>query len=519
MHFNFHFLKFLCPALEDRFQGTEISSCFSQNKNELIIACTRDEEDFYIRANLLPTISCMGFPNDFKRGKRNTASLFADLIGQVIASVRVVDFERAFLIGFESGDRLLFKLHGSRSNVLFYKIGEDLPSILFRNDLKMDREISLAAFPKSFDLGFPRFESLEGNALQFLPTLGKIPREWLQSHGYIDADLEVKWALMQELLDMLESPLFTIAKRGKEHVLSLLPEENPIFQTDDPIKACNALFGYLVVVQAFDKEKSHWQKIFEDQRKKSIGYIHKTSQKLEELTNEISPGQIADVIMANLHQIDPNQEEVRLFNFYTEKEETIKLKRGQSPQKFAENLYRKSKNRKIETLQLRENLEGKQSLVEKLGLMLTEISQIKEFRGLREFIKKHNLVAQEKESQEQVPFKRFDVEGFEVLVGKSAKGNDEMLRNYAWKEDLWLHAKDVSGSHVLVKFKSGIKFPKSVIERAAELAAYYSKNKNESLAAVIYTPSKYVRKVKGSAPGAVMVDKENILLIPPKGPS
>ena len=110
-------------------------------------------------------------------------------------------------------------------------------------------------------------------------------------------------------------------------------------------------------------------------------------------------------------------------------------------------------------------------------------------------------------------------EGFEVLVGKSAKGNDEMLRNYAWKEDLWLHAKDVSGSHVLIKFKSGITFPKSVIERAAELAAYYSKNKNESLAAVIYTPSKYVRKVKGSAPGSVMVSKEDILLIPPKGPS
>jgi predicted ribosome quality control (RQC) complex YloA/Tae2 family protein len=375
------------------------------------------------------------------------------------------------------------------------------------------------AFPKNFDLGFQRFEILEGNASQFLPTLGKIPREWLKVHGYIDADLKEKWALMQELLDMLESPLFSITKRDKEYVLSLLPEENPIFQTEDPIKSCNELFGYLVVVQAFEKEKNHWQKIFEDQRKKSLGYIQKTSQKLMELTHEISPGQIADVIMANLHQIDHNQEEVRLFNFYTEKEETIKLKRGQSPQKFAENLYRKSKNRKTEISNLQENLEGKKALVEKLEVMLSEIGTIKEFRGLREFIKKHNLIAQEKESQEQVPFKRFDVEGFEVLVGKSAKGNDEMLRNYAWKEDLWLHAKDVSGSHVLIKFKSGITFPKSVIERAAELAAYYSKNKNESLAAVIYTPSKYVRKVKGSAPGSVMVSKEDILLIPPKGPS
>jgi predicted ribosome quality control (RQC) complex YloA/Tae2 family protein len=71
----------------------------------------------------------------------------------------------------------------------------------------------------------------------------------------------------------------------------------------------------------------------------------------------------------------------------------------------------------------------------------------------------------------------------------------------------------------LIKFRSGLKFPKSVVERAAELAAYYSKNKNESLAAVIYTPSKHVRKVKGSHAGAVMVDKESVLMVIPKGPS
>jgi predicted ribosome quality control (RQC) complex YloA/Tae2 family protein len=60
--------------------------------------------------------------------------------------------------------------------------------------------------------------------------------------------------------------------------------------------------------------------------------------------------------------------------------------------------------------------------------------------------------------------------------------------------------------------------PKNVLQRAAELAAHYSKNRNESLSAVIYTPCKFVRKVKGSAPGAVMVDKEKVIMVEPKGP-
>jgi len=93
-----------------------------------------------------------------------------------------------------------------------------------------------------------------------------------------------------------------------------------------------------------------------------------------------------------------------------------------------------------------------------------------------------------------------------------------MLRRFAWKDDLWLHAKGVSGSHVIVKHRAGAVFPKSVIERAAALAAYYSKSRTDSLCPVIYTPVKFVRKVKGSAPGAVMVDREKVLMVQPQGP-
>ena len=64
--------------------------------------------------------------------------------------------------------------------------------------------------------------------------------------------------------------------------------------------------------------------------------------------------------------------------------------------------------------------------------------------------------------------------------------------------------------------KSGQPFPKPVIEKAAQLAAQNSRRKTEGLVPVIYTPKKYVRKRKGDPPGAVVVDKEQIILVAPE---
>ena len=518
MQLNYHFLRFLCPELHETFQGFRISSCFSQNKDELVILFSKGEETACIRANLLPIFSCLSFPKDFKRSKKNTINLFDEWLGQEVLSVTAYSFERAFELTLTNGDSIVFKLHGTRSNILYYPAGAAFPIKVFRNELKEDFEIEKSQISVSLDLSYERFEALEGNASQFLPTLGKIPREWLKKRGYIEAPLSRKWELMQEMQDMLASPLFSIIQHGGEYELSLLPESSPIFQSNQAIDAVNELFRYRVVVQTFQKEKAKWLKHVEDQWKKSQAYIRKTEEKFFELLEEISPAQRADVLMANLHQIPMGASSTKLFNFYTNQEEEFSWKQGLSPQKVAENLYRKSKNRKIEIAQLEENLKAKEHLIQELQAQKEELASIEDFKKLRQFIKDHHFVHAAQAQEDTVPFKRFEIEGFEVLVGKSAKANDELLRRFAWKEDLWLHAKDVSGSHVLIKYKSGKTFPTQVIEQAASLAAYYSKNKNESLAAVIVTPVKFVRKVKGSAPGAVMVDKEKTMLVVPQGP-
>src|SRR5690606_12597243 len=100
-------------------------------------------------------------------------------------------------------------------------------------------------------------------------------------------------------------------------------------------------------------------KKLEDAKKKTLAYLDKTAEKLSALEQGSAPNETADIIMANLHQIPPRAEKVMLYDFYNDRETEVLIKKGLSPQKHAENLYRKGKNRKIEIRQLQKNLEDK----------------------------------------------------------------------------------------------------------------------------------------------------------------
>jgi predicted ribosome quality control (RQC) complex YloA/Tae2 family protein len=518
MHLNYHFFKFLCPALKAEILGGTITSCFSQNKEELIIELKKtDGNPFFIRALLLPANTSISFPKDFKRSKKNNVDLFPEIIGEKVTDIQLLNFERAFYICLNDTHALLFKMHGSRSNIVLYKDKEATPYTIFRKELKEDMGLKIQELEKSLELTEPRFKELKGNASQFLPTLGKLPRAWLKEAGYLEADINTRYKLMVEIMDLLDSPFFSILHKNDNYFLTLLPCSSSIASTTDPLEACNIYFQKAVVRKNFENVKNQLLRNLLERRKKTVNYINKTSQKLEEMENDSPPSQTADIIMANLHQIPNGAEKVSLYDFYTNETREITLKRGQSPQKFAEQLYKKSKNKKIEFEQLRKNLAQKEKDLKEIAKEEEVLNQSEDFKSIKSLIKSENR-SSKNQAQLQLPYKRFETEGFEIWVGKSAKANDELLRRYTWKDDLWLHAKDVAGSHVIIKTQSGMTPTKSVLERAAALAAHYSKNKTSSLAAVMYTPCKYVRKVKGSPPGAVMVDREKVILIKPEGP-
>jgi hypothetical protein len=518
MHLTYHFLRFLAPALSDSFAGNTIVSCFSQSKDELILETEGADGTRFIRAHLLPPQVYLSFPSQFHRAKRNTVSLFDSLIGEQILSCRAFSNERALKFELSSGKVLVLKLHGNRSNCLLYLPNEVEPTLIFRNAISEDKTLDWSSLDRELNLSLEQFILLEGNVSQFLPTLGPVPRAWLKEKGYLDKTLAEKWVLIEELLDLLDSPLYSLVEKEGELLLSLLPEAQAKARYADPILACNELFYQALVLGSFEKEKNNLLKSYQDQLKRTQAYLKKSTEKLKELKDSPAPSQLADVIMANLHAFEDPLGPVELENFYTGEPVTVNLKLKQKPQDLAASLYRKSKNRQLELDQLEKTLAAKNEQAIALQALLDRVSEASDFRALKEFKKEHKEDLPATKNEVGSPFKVFEVEGFTIWVGKSAKDNDEMLRNFIHKDDLWLHARNVPGSHVVIRRKGMPTVPQQVVERAGSLAAFYSKLKTDSLSPVIVTEAKFVRKVKGSAPGSVVVDKEKVIMVVPKGP-
>ncbi len=114
----------------------------------------------------------------------------------------------------------------------------------------------------------------------------------------------------------------------------------------------------------------------------------------------------------------------------------------------------------------------------------------------------------------RVPFRTFLARsGKKVLVGKGAADNDALTLKIAKPHDLWLHAKDRTGAHVIVPLEKNHTCPAEDLIDAAHLAAHFSDAREEKAVDVQYTPRRFLRKPKGSAPGAVVVDREKVLLL------
>ena len=108
-----------------------------------------------------------------------------------------------------------------------------------------------------------------------------------------------------------------------------------------------------------------------------------------------------------------------------------------------------------------------------------------------------------KDSSSSVARKFVSSDGIEILVGKRSKDNDYLTFRIAKSLDTWLHASDYPGSHVVIKAQNKNELPPNTLKEAAQLAAFYSKAKNETKVAVHYTQKKFVNKPKGVAPGLV----------------
>ncbi|MDZ7899749.1 MAG: NFACT RNA binding domain-containing protein [Arcicella sp.] len=513
MQTNYYFLRQLSKRLEKELVGMVLAECFSQEKDELLLGFCNDgkqwraKRDFYLKAVLHPDFACLNFPSDFRRAGKNSVDLFKELIDLKVVSVRQFLNERAFGVYFENNFVLLFKMYGNRSNVILLQ--ENNVIDLLHNKLVGDNNFDLDTLDRPLDQSEKAFHEHGWKAI--FPTFGKEITQHLQSLT------AVTWQDIQAVLAQLNSPNFYLKTQDFQPSLSLIKEGGEIQKTfDNPIEASNNFYYAYTRINVFDKEKGILIKSLLKKKARTLVYIEKNNQQFTGLDSGVKHDEIANIIMANLHEIPERTEVIELYDFYRDKPLKVRLKKDLSPQKNAENYYRKSKNEKIEIQKLMENIEAKEQDLADIDQQIQTIEKIETLKEFRKYQKVNSLETTPKALDTvQDLFKYYRFEGYEILVGRNAKNNDLLTQRYARKDDLWLHARDVAGSHVVIRKQAGKNFPVTVIERAASLAAFYSKRKNDTLCPVIVTPKKFVRKTRDLGDGQVIVEKEEVIMIEP----
>ena len=514
MHTNYYFLRQLAPALTERLRGYRVVACFTQEKDELVVGLVNGTQEFWLKAQLGANFPALALPETFQRARSNSVDLFPDLLGEQVESVAAWPQDRVLQVNFRSGARLVFKLYGPRPNAIF-RPTPDAPAQLFQQKLLADAD--LLPQPASAPLAPGRLP----------PPLADLPLRYLRAHGYDEAAPEARARQVNQVLAQLEKPVhyYLIQLDGRTR-LSLLPlgEGLETFPGDDPVAALRRFVPLALGRRALETETHQLRQLLTRRADEAGTAAAHARRSLHALAHEAGYRNTADLIMANLHAIAPGAAQVEVIDFYTNEPRILKLKPSEKPQRTAENLYRKAKNQQIEERELTQRIARRETeafaALERLEELDTEPA-LAELRGLRVWRKQHGLDPTANTNTKvpgELPFKVFEDRGFTILVGRSAENNDLLTQKYAHKDDLWLHAKDVAGSHVVIRHRAGQPVPEPVVEHAAMLAGWYSKRQNDTLCPVTVTPKKFVRKPRGARPGQVIVERERVVLVKPGNP-
>ena len=140
------------------------------------------------------------------------------------------------------------------------------------------------------------------------------------------------------------------------------------------------------------------------------------------------------------------------------------------------------------------------------------MAQIKEELTQSGYIRKKGHGKKQKITSK--PFHYISSDGFHMYVGKNNFQNDELTFKFATGNDWWFHAKQIPGSHVVVKAENAEELPDRTFEEAARLAAYYSKGRGQEKVEIDYIQKKHVKKPSGARPGFVVYYTNYSMAIP-----
>jgi len=235
----------------------------------------------------------------------------------------------------------------------------------------------------------------------------------------------------------------------------------------------------------------------------------------------------ADLLMANLHNWEAGMKEITLADFETSLPVAIALQPDKNAVQNAQSLYKqhqKLKRARVAVEPLLVEVNGEIEYLEQVEAAIAQIEKYQtpeDLQALEEI--RDELIGQryleDPEYRNRTTneasisnFYRYRTpSGFEVLIGRNNRQNDQLTFRVAGDYDLWFHAQEIPGSHVLLRLEPGAVPEETDLQFTANLASYYSRARQSEQVPVVYTQPKHVYKPKGAKPGIAIYKQERIL--------
>ncbi len=531
--------------------GSVLADAYSQARDELTLAFSSAGKEWMVRASVRSDRPFLYRGEGYNRARRNVTTLFKHALGRELEGVRVAERDRIVYFDLAGNLSVQVRLFGPRANVF---VVDDEQEVLnaFRDERTWIGTTAAAPHPAPDVADFNQFQerlrplrnSVGQTAAQAVPLFQRaLAEEAMYRAGVEEKEpkqvSEAEWRsifdAVAELRRELAEPTGRILWRGKmADAFSLVPLRSRMAQspkiTTEVFPTVDAAVSVYVRRSLSDARFMETYAPLERTLAAESRRVRRGADRMmEELLNESRADryeQWAHLLMASAAREPAGRTACTLPDLFGgETMVVIPLDPSLTAVQNAEAFYERARRTRAARANAEERYAEVERAAEASERLLERLRAITSLDALDLFLREEAEALARFSSRkggggDGVPFRRYDLGGgYEVWVGRNAQQNDDLTFHHARKYDLWMHARGVAGSHAVLRLPNRQAQPdKRILERAAAIAAYHSKAQGSGLAPVSVTERKFVRKPRGAAPGAVLIERERVLLVEPGVP-
>ena len=539
MSFDGFFLHHLTKELQDELLYGRIQKVNQPFEHELVLTIRNNRKNYKLLLSAHPVFGRLQITKtDFQNPQTpNTFTMIMRkyLQGAVIENITQIENDRVLEIAFsnknEIGDNikvtLVVEIMGKHSNIILIdkaesKIIESIKHIGFsQNSYRTILPGSTYIAPPKTDAKNP-FTVSDEKLFEILQTEDLAPRHLQKLFQGLGRDTAENLAA-QLSDDKLKQFRAFFARPVQPNMTDKSFAAVPFDKSGQTFDSLSELLDVFYQDKAerdrVNQQSSDLIHRVQTELDKNIKKLAKQEKELAATENAEEFRQKGELLTTYLSMVPNNQDQVELDNYYTNEKITIALDKSLTPNQNAQRYFKKYQKLKEAVKHLTGLIEETKHTITYLESVETALSHasISDIEDIREELMETGFVkrrTRDKRHKRKKPEQYLASDGKTIImVGRNNLQNDELTFKMAKKGELWFHAKDIPGSHVLIK--DNLNPSDEVKTDAAELAAYYSKARLSNLIQVDMIEAKKLNKPTGAKPGFVTYTGQKTLRVTP----